>query len=46
MKHRAAWPSGMRRYIASLYDASPEEWERVLAFVETLPPANQAATGG
>ncbi len=42
VKRRAAWPSGMRRYIASLYDASPETWERVLAFIETLLPAAQA----
>ena len=42
--NRAAWPSGMRRYFASLYDASPDMWERVLTFLETLQPANGAAS--
>jgi DNA-binding transcriptional MerR regulator len=37
VKHRAAWPTGMRTYIASLYDASVDMWERVLTFIETLP---------
>jgi DNA-binding transcriptional MerR regulator len=31
---RARWPAGMRRYVASLYDASPDTFERVAAFVE------------
>jgi DNA-binding transcriptional MerR regulator len=44
VKDRSAWPSGMRRYFASLYDASPEMWERVLTFLETLPPASGAAS--
>jgi len=24
----------MRRYVASLYDVTPERWERVVAFIE------------
>jgi MerR family transcriptional regulator, repressor of the yfmOP operon len=31
---RASWPSGMRRYVASLYDTTPETWERVVGFIE------------
>src|SRR5712692_4126430 len=30
---RRNWPDGMRRYVASLYDAEPDAWERVAAFV-------------
>jgi MerR family transcriptional regulator, thiopeptide resistance regulator len=32
---RAAWPAGMRVYIASLYDTTPDVWERVVAFAES-----------
>ena len=35
LKTRKNWPSGMRRYVASLYAMSPEEWERVAVFIET-----------
>jgi DNA-binding transcriptional MerR regulator len=39
-QRRALWPDGMRRYVASLYDATPERWERVVALVESaLTPA-------
>jgi len=31
-RHR--WPDGMRRYVASLYDAEPAVWERVAGFIE------------
>jgi len=34
LKHRATWPSGMRRYVASLYEATPAAWERIVAFIE------------
>jgi MerR family transcriptional regulator, thiopeptide resistance regulator len=30
---RASWPDGARRYVASLYDADLDTWERVMAFV-------------
>jgi hypothetical protein len=40
LKRRAKWPSGMRAYIASLYDATPEEWERVTAFAEAMDGQN------
>jgi hypothetical protein len=33
-RRRALWPSGMRRYVASLYETSVESWERVAAFIE------------
>jgi len=36
LKNRAKWPSGMRRYAASLFDATPESWDRVVSFVETI----------
>jgi DNA-binding transcriptional MerR regulator len=32
--HRHRWPDGMRRYVASLYDAEPAVWERVAAFID------------
>jgi hypothetical protein len=35
VRRRTAWPAGMRAYIASLYDTTPEAWERVVAFVES-----------
>lgn len=31
---RGHWPDGARRYIASLYDADVDTWERVMTFVE------------
>jgi len=31
---RTAWPDGAVRYIASLYDADPSTWERVVAFLD------------
>lgn len=31
---RAQWARGMRRYVASLYETTPEIWERVVGFVE------------
>ena len=31
-RHR--WPEGMRRYVASVYDADPAAWERVADFIE------------
>jgi MerR family transcriptional regulator, thiopeptide resistance regulator len=38
---RRQWPSGMRRYIASLYDVDVDTWQRVTDFIEragaTLP---------
>jgi len=43
IRRRADWPAGMRRYLASLYDATPEVWERVINFIEALPPAAGAA---
>jgi DNA-binding transcriptional MerR regulator len=36
LKNRAKWPLGMRRYAASLFDATPESWDRVVEFVETI----------
>jgi DNA-binding transcriptional MerR regulator len=35
VRRRAGWPAGMRAYIASLYDTTPEAWERVVTFVES-----------
>jgi hypothetical protein len=32
--NRSAWPAGFRRYVASLYDATPERWERVAGFID------------
>jgi len=31
--NRHAWPDGMRRYIAGLYDTDPATWERVAEFL-------------
>jgi DNA-binding transcriptional MerR regulator len=31
---RQAWPTGMKRYFASLYDADLETWDRVTDFIE------------
>jgi DNA-binding transcriptional MerR regulator len=36
VRRRAGWPPGMRTYIASLYNTTPEAWERVVAVVEAL----------
>jgi len=30
---RAAWPTGLRRYVASCYEMEPEVWERVVGFI-------------
>jgi MerR family transcriptional regulator, thiopeptide resistance regulator len=30
---RAQWPDGARRYVASLYDAEVDTWDRVMTFV-------------
>ena len=35
--NRGNWPDGMRRYVASLYEAEADEWERVAAFVTRRP---------
>jgi DNA-binding transcriptional MerR regulator len=32
--NRRIWPDGVRRYVASLYDAQPDAWERVAAFLD------------
>jgi DNA-binding transcriptional MerR regulator len=34
LKHRQKWPSGMRRYVASLYRTTPDVWEQIAAFIE------------
>jgi DNA-binding transcriptional MerR regulator len=34
LRNRLNWPSGMRRYVASLYETTPEVWEQVVAFIE------------
>jgi DNA-binding transcriptional MerR regulator len=34
LKRRVKWPSGMRRYVASLFETTPEVWEQVTAFIE------------
>ena len=31
---RQAWPQGMKRYFASLYEADLETWDRVTEFIE------------
>ena len=31
---RAAWPGGLRRYVASCYEMEPDVWERVVAFID------------
>jgi hypothetical protein len=31
---RARWPRGVRHYMASLYDTTPDTWERVVGFIE------------
>ena len=34
LTRRARWPDGMRRYVASLYETTPDIWERIVGFVE------------
>ena len=34
LRNRRSWPSGMRRYLTSLYETTPEVWEQVVAFIE------------
>src|SRR3954463_723942 len=34
VRNRATWPSGMRQWVASLYERTPEDWDRVLTFIE------------
>ena len=34
LARRRNWPSGFRRYVASLYLTTPETWERVVDFIE------------
>ena len=31
---RAAWPGGLRRYVASCYEMEPDVWERVVGFID------------
>jgi DNA-binding transcriptional MerR regulator len=31
---RAAWPAGLRRYVASCYEMEPDVWERVVSFID------------
>jgi DNA-binding transcriptional MerR regulator len=31
---RAAWPGGLRRYVASCYEMEPDIWERVVGFID------------
>jgi len=33
-RSRAAWPAGLRRYIASCYEMEPDAWERVVGFID------------
>ena len=34
LTRRAQWPDGMRHYVASLCETTPDIWERVVGFVE------------
>jgi DNA-binding transcriptional MerR regulator len=34
ISHRSNWPTGMKRFIASLYATDAETWERVTDFIE------------
>jgi DNA-binding transcriptional MerR regulator len=45
-KNRATWPDGMRRYVASLYDVTPERWERVVAFIEASNQPSSSRQSG
>jgi DNA-binding transcriptional MerR regulator len=36
VRQRHRWPKGMRTYIASLYDTTTEEWESVVATIESI----------
>src|SRR5258706_125152 len=40
--NRRIWPDGVRRYVASLYDVEPDEWERVAAFLDVSLKADAA----
>jgi len=42
---RANWPIGMRRYVASLYDTTPETWERVVEFIEAQSRTDRTDSG-
>jgi DNA-binding transcriptional MerR regulator len=33
-RRRAAWPGGLRRYVASCYEMEPDVWERVVGFID------------
>lgn len=33
LKNRATWPSGMRQWVASLYERTADDWDRVLTFI-------------
>jgi hypothetical protein len=37
--NRRNWPDGMRRYVASLYEAEPDAWERVASFLDATRTA-------
>jgi MerR family transcriptional regulator, thiopeptide resistance regulator len=41
LRNHRAWPEGMRRYMASLYQTTPEVWERV---VDLLTGAGRGAS--
>ena len=30
----AAWPDGVKRYVASMYEMEPDVWERVAEFID------------
>ena len=32
--NRRHWPSGLKRYVASLYESTPDTWERVTDFID------------
>jgi len=36
-RRRREWPAGMRAYVASLFEASPDAFERVAAFLDGQP---------
>ena len=43
---RREWPSGMRRYIASLYELDVETWQRVTDFIERAATIDGEHAGG
>lgn len=43
-EQRARWPDGLRHYVASLYDATPERWTRVHDFIERAREARARST--